>query len=316
VKELDLNNEAAEEPTDGYDVCYTNVAATVPIDQQTSSTEIFRTESFEEATSRSAGRPLRETGALSENADQHVALSDTVPQVASSEPPPAFFPFGSGAEYAQVLWWVKNGTSDRAINEWFNDDRIRNVFADHFVCRNAKDVKQRLQWKRAQSASKQPRWITTTFTVDDQELVVRHRDALEMVSLLLGHAPFQADMAFSPVRQYSTTGLRIYDELNTAEWWWEAQQKLPEGATIVPIILASDKTQLTGHGGGKKVWPLYISIGNIKLRVRRAVNRPALLLLAYLPVHLPGDRTNQLAVIHRIIASILDRRLNLHPFRL
>jgi hypothetical protein len=78
--------------------------------------------------------------------------------------------------------------------------------------------------------------------VDDQELVMQHRDALEMVLLLLGHALFQADMAFLPVRQYSTTRLRIYNELNTAEWWWEAQQKLPEGATIVPIILASDKT--------------------------------------------------------------------------
>jgi hypothetical protein len=32
VKELDLNNKAAEELIDGYDVCYTNVTATVPID--------------------------------------------------------------------------------------------------------------------------------------------------------------------------------------------------------------------------------------------------------------------------------------------
>jgi len=37
-----------------------------------------------------------------------------------------------------------------------------------------------------------------------------------------------------------------------ADWWWETQEQLPLGATVVLIILASDKTQLTQHTGGKK----------------------------------------------------------------
>jgi len=59
-------------------------------------------------------------------------------------------------------------------------------------------------------------------------------------------------MIFSPVRQYLSAGTKIYNKLNTADWWWETQKQLPLGATIVPIILASDKTQLTQYAGGKK----------------------------------------------------------------
>ncbi|KAG1907532.1 uncharacterized protein F5891DRAFT_1124469 [Suillus fuscotomentosus] len=39
------------------------------------------------------------------------------------------------------------------------------------------------------------------------------------------------------------------------------QKVLPDGATIAPIILASDKTLLSQFQGDKSVWPVYMSIG-------------------------------------------------------
>ena len=45
------------------------------------------------------------------------------------------------------------------------------------------------------------------------------------------------------------------------------QEQLLFSITVVLIILASNKTQLTQHASGKKVWPLYILIGNIKLHI-------------------------------------------------
>ncbi|KAI5993923.1 hypothetical protein EDD15DRAFT_2166736 [Pisolithus albus] len=38
---------------------------------------------------------------------------------------------------------------------------------------------------------------------------------------------------------------------------------LPEGATIVPIIAASDKMPVTRHTGNLEMHPLFLTIGNI-----------------------------------------------------
>jgi len=46
---------------------------------------------------------------------------------------------------------------------------------------------------------------------------------------------------------------------------------LPIGATLVPVLFASDATHLTNFSSDGIVWPLYMSIGNIKSVIR---NRP------------------------------------------
>lgn len=56
------------------------------------------------------------------------------------------------------------------------------------------------------------------------------------------------------------------------------------GATIIPIILGSDKTTLTDFGGDKEAWPLYLSIGNILTQFRNKASMNAFILIAYIPV--------------------------------
>ncbi|KAJ3911378.1 hypothetical protein F5877DRAFT_55398 [Lentinula edodes] len=70
----------------------------------------------------------------------------------------------------------------------------------------------------------------------------------------------------------------------TGNWWWEVQDQLPDGATVAPIILASDETQLSTFSGDKKAWPLYLTVGNIEKRVRRKPTSRAWILLGYIPV--------------------------------
>ncbi|KAJ6561828.1 hypothetical protein B0H19DRAFT_88320 [Mycena capillaripes] len=53
------------------------------------------------------------------------------------------------------------------------------------------------------------------------------------------------------------------------------------GATIIPILLSSDKTQLTMFGN-KTAYPVYMSIRNIPKEIRRKPSRRACILLAYL----------------------------------
>lgn len=72
------------------------------------------------------------------------------------------------------------------------------------------------------------------------------------------------------------------------------QKSLPAGATIVPVILASDKTQLSTFSGDKQAWPVYLTIGNIEKSVRRQPSARANILLGYIPVtkleNIPKER--------------------------
>lgn len=54
------------------------------------------------------------------------------------------------------------------------------------------------------------------------------------------------------------------------------------GATVVPIILSSDKTQLTMFQN-KSAYPVYLTIGNLLKEIPRKPSHHGQILVAYLP---------------------------------
>ncbi|KAG2741893.1 hypothetical protein P692DRAFT_20750106, partial [Suillus brevipes Sb2] len=113
------------------------------------------------------------------------------------------------------------------------------------------------------------------------------RDILECVRALYGDPEHARYLSFAPERHYVDAGKtqRLYHDMCTGEWWWATQEVLEQskpGATIIPIIISSDKTQITLFRN-KTAYPVYLTIGNLPKCIRRKPSRRGQILLAYLP---------------------------------
>ena len=84
------------------------------------------------------------------------------------------------------------------------------------------------------------------------------------------------------------------------------------GATVIPVIISSDKTQLTLFRG-KTAYPVYMTIGNIPKNIRRKPSRSAQMLIGYIPTSKLEGMSNKTArrrslanLFHACMEMVLD----------
>ncbi|KAG2338198.1 hypothetical protein BDR05DRAFT_952101 [Suillus weaverae] len=70
----------------------------------------------------------------------------------------------------------------------------------------------------------------------------------------------------------------------TGDAAWSMQSQLPEGATLLGVILSSNKTNITNMTGGRIAHPLLISLANIKMVTQNKASSHAFLLTTLLPI--------------------------------
>ncbi|KAF8579899.1 hypothetical protein K439DRAFT_1648365 [Ramaria rubella] len=143
-----------------------------------------------------------------------------------------------------------------------------------------------------------------------EELELFHQDPVECVRELISNLAFREMLHYAPEHHFEDEqhSEQIYNEMWTADWWWNLQQTLPPGITISPVILASDKTRLSQFSGDKCAWPVYITIGNIPKSTHCKPSLRSSILLGYIPV-------SKLTCFSKPLRSVMGQRLFHHCMR-
>ncbi|CDO68115.1 hypothetical protein BN946_scf185044.g23 [Trametes cinnabarina] len=221
----------------------------------------------------SAGAPLPAPRARSEY--ETFKASDT----ANTSNP--YAPFVSRIDWEFARWAKMRGPGSTAVTELLSIKEVSQLLGLSF--KSSVQLNTIIDEKLV---SGRPRFIRREIVVAGEAFEVFYRDIIACVRALFGDPEFAGVLVFTPERHYADADrtVRVFFDMHTGKWWW-AQQEMERrnpGATIIPIIISSDKTQLTLFGS-KAAYPVYMTIGNLPKDVRRQPSRRGQVLLAYLP---------------------------------
>ncbi|KAH9028276.1 hypothetical protein EDB85DRAFT_2147995 [Lactarius pseudohatsudake] len=113
-----------------------------------------------------------------------------------------------------------------------------------------------------------------------------YRDPLECIQSILSNPLMSDHIRFTPFRVYESavSAMRIYTKWLSGDTAWSMQSQLPDGATLLGVVLSSDKMNISAMTGGHVAHPLLISLANLLMDFCMKGTNHAFLLLALLPI--------------------------------
>ena len=225
-------------------------------------------------------------------------------------------PFTSPADFLLARYFVTTATPAKAISAYFNagihSKEVSYSFSSGYTL-----------WQRLlEMGNRLPKWKKGSVGPEDDSTPFYYRDAVDTVRYLLKQRAYKDSFLFEPYKECGSDG-QIYTEITSAEWFWEKQQQLPPGSTLLSVICASDKTRLTPMAGDKYAWPIYLTLGNIKAAVRNLPSRHCYVVVALLPVPekvtdpdtVEADLSTYVSTkqVRQIIEHVFDRMHSIPP---
>ncbi|KAI0037998.1 hypothetical protein FA95DRAFT_1479531, partial [Auriscalpium vulgare] len=219
-------------------------------------------------------------------------------RVATEDPNNPWAPFASKMEWEVAKWAKMRGPTSTAFSELLRIDGVREALKLSF--KSSKDLNNIIDAQLPPV----PEFKREEIVVDGEVYEVYFRDILECIKQLYSNPEFLPHMKFAPERHYADDDMLIrqYHQMYTGDWWWKIQkvlEALNPGATVVPLIMSTDKTQVTTFRNNS-AYPVYLTIGNIAKEIRRQPSKHAQLLIGYLPtarlLHITNDETRRRAL--------------------
>ncbi|KAN0075394.1 hypothetical protein V8E55_011417 [Tylopilus felleus] len=195
----------------------------------------------------------------------------------------------------EVARWAKmRGPGSTAVSELFGINSLARRLGLSYT--NSRELNRIIDKKIPHT---RPQFRCEEIVVAGEAFDVYIRDIIECIKSLFGDSEFTPHLLLRPKRHFTDSKKQenAYLDMNTGTWWWKTQQEIESmkpGATIIPVIISSDKTQLMLFRN-KCAYPVYMTIGNLPKDIRRKPSRRGHILLAYLPVTRLEHVTNQAA---------------------
>ncbi|KIY44594.1 hypothetical protein FISHEDRAFT_51113 [Fistulina hepatica ATCC 64428] len=242
----------------------------------------------------------------------------------SDESTNPYAPFTSKYDWQMAEWVKRNrGVTETALNELLQivgDGKIPDALGLSF--KNARELNRIIDQKLSSS---RPRFCRQQVKLAGEVFNIYYRDVIACVRALFGDRMLGRYLVFAPEKHYTADDgqVRVFHNMHTGRWWWSTQKAVEAetpGATVIPVILSSDKTQLTLFRN-KIAYPVYLSIGNIPKEVHRKPSYRAYILLAYLPTsklsHIKSKAARRRAntnlyhaCLRKILSPLKDAGLN------
>ena len=136
-----------------------------------------------------------------------------------------FYPFGSEEEYNFAELVTLQGIPANVIDKMLKG----NCGLDKGVCSSLKSnyhLRQKID--RMEDGLGHSSWKKSKLSMAWNEqhpdrIVFWHRDLIGCAKWILRQPAYKEHLVYAPVRSFNIAGHRVYDEMNTGDWWWDKQ---------------------------------------------------------------------------------------------
>ncbi|KAG1743380.1 hypothetical protein EDB19DRAFT_1894677 [Suillus lakei] len=191
-------------------------------------------------------------------------------------------PFNSQIKWEVARWAKLCRATSTAFSDLLSIDGVSEHLGLSF--KNANELNKIIDYELPTG---HPKFKQEQVIVAGESFNVYYRNILECIKSLYGDPNFARYLTFAPEHHYTDKDQTVclFHDMYTGKWWWNTQKKLDQhclGGTIIPIIISTDKTQVTMFRN-KSAYPVYLTIGNIPKKICRKPLHGGHILLAYLP---------------------------------
>ncbi|KAF5341494.1 hypothetical protein D9757_014788 [Collybiopsis confluens] len=226
-----------------------------------------------------------------------------------------YYPFVSSLDWKVAEWAVREKISQKSFDLLLRIPQVQNKLGLSYT--NSKSMLEYIDAIPNRCGI----WYTKELSFRDsldEKFTVHHRDPVQAIKALWGDPAFADHLVYKPGKLFygnkQTENFRMFSEIWTAGFWNAIQGAIPDGGTVCPVIIASDKTNLTRFSGNKSAYPVYLTIGNLPKAMRRKPSARACILIAYLSVEKPNKKgltknalkIRNYEIFHKSMAHVLE----------